>query len=490
MPFDDENSPIDLENIDYDDVLHLYRGWRRAETALKERTLECEALKSRTEKFEDNHERFRNQIQALESVKDLTINLQSQLNMVQSENVYLTNENRRYIEIQQKLDRDMKEEKSHNYRQQLEDARKEVDFHKQKYQEMLLSHKALETMVANESAARQSAENRLSSLDEVTEALRAENSTLRLKMDNTLVRMNQCDHELAHAAEQLSRMAKELAQANEAHELMLTAEAEVGVLKGDIARLLRLMEHYPASQEFLDRWFDSDGLDFMGMGEPSSTHPSDHNSSMITAHNPLGHSYSTSLGLSNHPGEYEDNEYSNNNYNNNRDDEYDQRRPDPDITPSEYAQLKRIYGGDPFPMTKGDDSPFFFCTLHMNYHVVPSHFDDFSSPLCVSMTNDLLSFFLSYTLQPSPPSLLKTPCSSPRFRRRAGLVGASTGSQGRVDVPRVQNPSCTAQTHHRIFEKNQQGSICMGGRWQDVVVCGNRHTILLMHDLSTLVTDS
>ena len=375
MPFDPENSPIDLENIDYDDVLHLYRGWRRAETALKERTLECETLKSRTEKFEDNHERFRNQIQALESVKDLTINLQSQLNMVQSENVYLTNENRRYIEIQQKLDRDMKEEKSHNYKQQLEDARKEMDFHKQKYQEMVLSHKALETMVANESSARQSAESRLSSLDEVTESLRAENSTLRLKMDNTLVRMNQCDNEIAHAAEQLSRMAKELAQANEAHELMLTAEAEVGVLKGDIARLLRLMEHYPASHEFLDRWFDSEGLDFMGMGEPSSAHPDNQsNSSMVTANNPLGHSYNASLGLSDHQGGYGVRDYfnnNNNNSNNNRDDEYDQRH-DPDITPSEYAQLKRIYGGDPFPMTKGDPPT----PLPSSIYITP-HFDAF-----------------------------------------------------------------------------------------------------------------
>ena len=165
---DPDNSPIDLENIDYDDVLHLYRGWRRAETLLKEKTIECDSLRSRTEKFEDNHERFRNQIQALESVKDLTINLQSQLNVTQSENLYLSAENRRLIETQSKMDRDMKELMNNNYKQQLEDSRAEFEFHRQKYHEISMSHKALETMVANEAAARQSAENRLSSLDEVT----------------------------------------------------------------------------------------------------------------------------------------------------------------------------------------------------------------------------------------------------------------------------------------------------------------------------------
>jgi hypothetical protein len=175
MPIDHDREPVDLNNIDYDDVLHLYRGWRRAETALKERTAECEALKARTDRFEDSHERFRSQIQALESVKDLTISLQSQLNLLQSENAHVTAENRRMTEILTKMDSELAEARSQTYKEQLEAARTEFEYQKQKYNEMLLSHKALETMLANEAAARQSAEGRLASLDEVVNTLRTEN---------------------------------------------------------------------------------------------------------------------------------------------------------------------------------------------------------------------------------------------------------------------------------------------------------------------------
>ena len=121
----------------------------------------------------------------------------------------------------------------------------------------------------------------------------------------------------------------------------------MGVLKGDIARLLRLMEHHPAARDFLDRWHDSDGLAFVGMGEqpsaathPNPSHNHNHNHSHGGSSNPLGHNYS-SLGLG-YEGE-EDGLYDGDNIG---------YRHDPDITPTEFAQLKRIYGGDPFPMTK------------------------------------------------------------------------------------------------------------------------------------------
>ena len=45
MPTGEETLPSHLQNVDYDDVLHLYRGWRRSERALEERNREFALLK-------------------------------------------------------------------------------------------------------------------------------------------------------------------------------------------------------------------------------------------------------------------------------------------------------------------------------------------------------------------------------------------------------------------------------------------------------------
>ena len=84
----------DLTNVDYEDVLHLYRGWRKSESALKDKNKELTQLKQRVKQLQDSHTRFRGQIQALESVKELTISLQTQLSTVQQENSQLVHENR------------------------------------------------------------------------------------------------------------------------------------------------------------------------------------------------------------------------------------------------------------------------------------------------------------------------------------------------------------------------------------------------------------
>ena len=93
---------IDLQNVDYDDVLHLYRGWRRAELALKAALAENQALKARTEKFEGNS-KYKDTARALESVKELTVSLQSQLHMCRQENTFLQDEVKRLTAAQQKM---------------------------------------------------------------------------------------------------------------------------------------------------------------------------------------------------------------------------------------------------------------------------------------------------------------------------------------------------------------------------------------------------
>lgn len=62
--------PLD---VDYDDVLHLYRGWRNAENQLKDKNKELTIIKNRVKLLQNSHIKFRGQIQALDTVKDLTI---------------------------------------------------------------------------------------------------------------------------------------------------------------------------------------------------------------------------------------------------------------------------------------------------------------------------------------------------------------------------------------------------------------------------------
>ena len=66
-----QKDSIDLMNIDYEDVLHLYRGWRRSESALKDKNIELAAMRESVSQLQEQHSKFRCQITALESVKVL-----------------------------------------------------------------------------------------------------------------------------------------------------------------------------------------------------------------------------------------------------------------------------------------------------------------------------------------------------------------------------------------------------------------------------------
>lgn len=260
-------SAIDLENIDFDDVLEMHRGWRRSEMALKDATDELKEMTSKCEFMQGNHARFLAQIESLESVKDLTVALQSQGILLRRENSSLKVENAQLNElmsrtVQSQQDSDGHVTKSHEDALQ---AQSDAKVAEKLYQEVASSHKELEIMLLNEVASRTSAETQIVRCDEVISGLRAENSSVRLKLEATLIRMNQCDHELAHASLQLSKLADDVAQTSETNERLLTKIAEVDILKRDISRLLKLIENNPASGGFLDRWHVSDGMSFMGV---------------------------------------------------------------------------------------------------------------------------------------------------------------------------------------------------------------------------------
>lgn len=213
----ESSDEINLANIDYDDVLHLYRGWRKAEGALKDKKKELSTLKSRVKQLQESHIKFRGQIQALESVKELTISLQTQLSVLQQENIQLGKENNELAQLNTQAEELLKERLASESAQSrlLHSIQIEFATLRGRYEEMAISQKELEALAADEQAMRMAAEARLNSCESALQTLRTDNKTLKSKAESTSIRLSQSDHQLSHASDQLRNLALEVADISE-----------------------------------------------------------------------------------------------------------------------------------------------------------------------------------------------------------------------------------------------------------------------------------
>lgn len=327
-----DKDSIDLMNVDYEDVLQLYKGLRKSETVLKDKNKELAAMKLRVQQLQESHSKFRGQIQALESVKELTITLQSQLSMMQHELHRLETDNNELTEMNNQAEMIIQEKTAIEERQNRMLSEIQIDFTnlKDRYEEKLKFQKELEKLIFDEQSLRRAAEARALSGDETRDDLREENRQLKMKldyMDNAMLKLSQCDQELAHASEQLIILSKQLRHIPESEKQIGTLEVENSNLKGDIARLIRLVEYSPAKKELADMWNDSGGLVFVGMGDKNNELDSSdvRRSQIFDLHGAaVGEGSHTTAGLA----------FTN-----------------AAITPSEFAQMKRLHGGDPFPLS-------------------------------------------------------------------------------------------------------------------------------------------
>lgn len=270
---DTSRPSIDLLNVDYDDVLQLYRGWRTAEAQLKDKNRELNALKVRIKQLQDSHTKFRGQIQALESVKELTVNLQNQLAAANEENNQLRNENANLQDtisgMKQKIqDVDIVQREQ---MQRVRDAEVEAATLRGRYQELTVAQASLEALAAEEQASRISAQSRLKSLEKSYEQVQQENAEHKKRLESTNARMIQCDKELAHAAKQLASLSEEVSAMASMKEDLQHVSTERDVLKQDIKRLLRLFEHFPEADMFLRSWRESGGMSYIADVSNAST---------------------------------------------------------------------------------------------------------------------------------------------------------------------------------------------------------------------------
>jgi chromosome segregation ATPase len=270
MSAEDDSFPIDLSKVNYDDVLHLYRGWRRSENALKEKKIDFDLLLVKTEQLQESHKRFRDQIKFLESVKDVATRLQSELSAMQKENNLLLNENRKLSAAKSTLDTESKRLSSDviAYKEANRKYEVQVALLTKNCEEAVTNQKALEVKLADEVLARTTAEKRMVLNDGLVEQLRSEISLQRTESNESSARIVQCGEELRLASKHITLLTEEIARSKVTKDQSDAAETEVGILKGDISRLLRLLDHYPSSEGFLNRWYASDGMSFLGMGVP------------------------------------------------------------------------------------------------------------------------------------------------------------------------------------------------------------------------------
>lgn len=308
-----QKESIDLMNVDYEDVLHLYRGWRKSESALKDKDKELNMLKSKMKQLQDAHVQFRSQIHGIEAIKELTVKLQSQIASLRHENEQLVAENKELAQLNLNAEQFLQEKEvgEINSNKLLRDVQIEFATLKGRYEESIKAQHELEKVTASEQSHRAAAQLRLSQAEKAVDALREENRDLKSKLDIAHTKLSQCDQELSHASEQLSCLSKELVNISNTKDALSTAEAEIAILKADMTRLLRLLEFSPATKDFVMSWMDSGGLHFAGSGI---------NTSASRNFDAINQNISKAL----------DNE---------------------EITPAEFEHLKRIHGRDPFPMS-------------------------------------------------------------------------------------------------------------------------------------------
>lgn len=308
-----QKESIDLMNVDYEDVLHLYRGWRKSESALKDKDKELNLMKSKMKQLQDAHAQFRSQIQGIEAIKELTVKLQSQIANLRHENEQLVSENKELAQLNMNAEKFLKEKELEEIdnNKLLKDVQIEFATLRGRYEESIKAHQELEKVAGNEQSLRAALQLRLSQSEKTIDALREENRDLKSKLDIAHTKLSQCDQELSHASEQLSCLSKELVNISNTKDALSSAEAEIAILKADMTRLLRLLEFSPASKDFVTSWMDSDGLHFAGSG------------------NNFGASRSLDANNQNNVNGFDGEQ----------------------ITPAEFEHLKRIHGRDPFPMS-------------------------------------------------------------------------------------------------------------------------------------------
>lgn len=273
--YSDRNDPslrVDLrssgmaEKSDSPTQPNLYRGWTKSEGALKKKKKEVSELKKRVQVIAESHAEFRAQMKTLESVKELALHLQSQNSALKKENTMLQRENNEFKDLNKQAEdfireRLIDEEKHSKMVQELQQGLFTL---RRKYEELDAKKRELEVIASDEKALRRASELKLESVAIELDECKNQFRVLQSNYDTCNARLLQCTSQLIQASEHLTMVNKEVDAVVETKEQLATTNAEVHILKGNLARMVRLIEQYPEAKSFCDHWGDSHGLSFVG----------------------------------------------------------------------------------------------------------------------------------------------------------------------------------------------------------------------------------
>ena len=257
---------LDLLNIEYDDILHLYRGFRKTEGLLSDKSKEYETLAKQYEMLQQNFDHCQDKLKSLESLRDNTHQLETQVLQLHQQNEQLVHENNELAQISIQAEEIVREKISaeEKHMREIGEMKETVSDLQNKYDELCKAKYTVDQAFEEVLHDKETMTLRLHEVEDLNEMLKEENFILRKKLETARDKLSACDNDLTLASEKLLELSTEVASIAQTEATTQLNSTENSLLKRDISRLLKLLENYPSAHGFLTHWMDSGGMSYVG----------------------------------------------------------------------------------------------------------------------------------------------------------------------------------------------------------------------------------
>ena len=257
---------LDLLNIEYDDILHLYRGFRKTEGLLSDKSKEYDRMAKQYELLQQNFNNCQDKLKSLESLRDNTHHLEQQVFQLNQQNEQLVHENNELTQISIQAEEILRENvtQEEQYTKDVKEMKESIIDLQNRYDDLSKSKYSVEQALQQLMEEKQSMEYRLHEVEDLNDTLKEENFVIRKKLDTAREKLAACDKDLTLASERLLELSNEVATIAETEATTQLNNTENILLKRDISRLLKLLENYPNANGFLSHWRDSGGMSYIG----------------------------------------------------------------------------------------------------------------------------------------------------------------------------------------------------------------------------------
>ena len=257
---------LDLLNIEYDDILHLYRGFRKTEGLLSDKSKEYESLAKQYETLQQNFNNCQDKLKSLETLRDNTHQLETQILQLHQQNEQLVHENNELAQISIQAEEIVREKISleEQYVKEIGEMKETIAVLQNKYDELCKSKYVVDQSLQDILQDKEAMTHQMHEVEDLNEVLKEENFILRKKLDAARDKLTACDRDLTLASEKLLELSTEVASMAQTEASTQLNSTENFLLKRDISRLLKLLENYPNAHGFLSHWRDSGGMSYVG----------------------------------------------------------------------------------------------------------------------------------------------------------------------------------------------------------------------------------